>query len=73
MNNPEQQHYKLVYEIAKKVLAEYMAQHQGGVVKTSSVATTPTPQERVAAMHKALDTKYRSYISRKLTPSLSKT
>ena len=69
---------KLVEQIALEVLEEFFnntqkeKQQKDDILKTAEVPKPLTPAEKAKALQQKIDSKYQSYISKKLTPSLNK-
>ncbi len=68
----------LVYQIVTEVLEEFFnntqkeKQQKDDILKTAEVPKPLTPAEKAKALQQKIDSKYQSYISKKLTPSLNK-
>lgn len=70
---------ELVEQIALEVLEECLnntqkdkEQNNNNIVKTAEVPKPLTPAEKAKALQQKIDSKYQSYIAKKLTPSLNK-
>lgn len=68
----------LVYQIVTEVLEEFLnstkkeKQQKDDIVKMAKVPKPLTPAEKAKALQQKIDSKYQSYIAKKLTPSLNK-
>ena len=69
---------KLVEQIALEVLEEFFnntqkeKQQKDDIVKTAEVPKPLSPMEKARALLQKTDSKYQSYIAKKLLPSLNK-
>lgn len=69
---------ELVVQIALEVLEECLnntqkeKQQKDDIVKMAKVPKPLTPAEKAKALQQKIDSKYQSYIAKKLTPSLNK-
>lgn len=69
---------ELVEQIVFEILEEYLnntqkeKQQKDDIIKTAEVPKPLTPAEKAKALQQKIDSKYQSYISKKLTPSLNK-
>lgn len=69
---------ELVHQIALEVLEECFnntqkeKQEKDNIVKTAEVPKPLTPAEKAKALLQKTDSKYQSYIAKKLLPSLNK-
>lgn len=69
---------ELVHQIALEVLEECFnntqkeKQEKDDIVKTAEVPKPLSPAEKAKALLQKIDSKYQSYIAKKLLPSLSK-
>ena len=69
---------ELVVQIALEVLEEFFnntakeKQQNSDIVKTAEVPKPLTPAEKAKALLQKTDSKYQSYIAKKLLPSLNK-
>lgn len=69
---------ELVEQIALEVLEECFndtmkeKEQKDDILKTAEVPKPLTPAEKAKALQQKIDSKYQSYISKKLTPSLNK-
>lgn len=69
---------ELVHQIALEVLEECFnntqkeKQEKDDIVKTAEVPKPLTPAEKAKALLQKTDSKYQSYIAKKLLPSLNK-
>lgn len=70
---------ELVEQIALEVLEECLnntqkdkEQNNNNIVKTAEVPKPLTPMEKAKALLQKTDSKYQSYIAKKLLPSLNK-
>lgn len=68
----------LVYQIVTEVLEECLnntakeKQQKDDIVKTAEVPKPLSPMEKAKALLQKTDSKYQSYIAKKLLPSLNK-
>ncbi len=68
----------LVYQIVTEVLEEFLnstkkeKQQKDDIVKTAEVPKPLSPVEKAKALLQKTDSKYQSYIAKKLLPSLNK-
>lgn len=68
----------LVYQIVTEVLEEFLnstkkeKQQKDDIIKTAEVPKPLSPAEKAKALQQKIDSKYQSYIAKKLTPSLNK-
>lgn len=64
---------KLVEQIVFEILEECLNNTQkDDILKTAEVPKPLTPAEKAKALQQKIDSKYQSYIAKKLTPSLNK-
>ena len=69
---------ELVEQIALEVLEECFndtmkeKEQKDDILKTAEVPKPLTPAEKAKALQQKIDSKYQSYIAKKLTPSLNK-
>lgn len=69
---------ELVVQIALEVLEECLnntkkeKQQKDDIIKTAKVPKLLSPMEKAKALLQKTDSKYQSYIAKKLTPSLNK-
>lgn len=69
---------ELVEQIALEILEECLnntkkeKQQKDDIVKMAKVPKPLTPAEKAKALQQKIDSKYQSYIAKKLTPSLNK-
>lgn len=69
---------ELVVQIALEVLEEYLnntqkeKEQKDDIIKTAEVPKPLNPVEKAKALLQKTDSKYQSYIAKKLTPSLNK-
>lgn len=69
---------ELVEQIALEILEECLnntkkeKQQKDDIVKMAEVPNPLNPAEKAKALQQKIDSKYQSYISKKLTPSLNK-
>ena len=69
---------ELVEQIVMEILEECLnntqkeKQQKDDILKTAEVPKPLTPAEKAKALLQKIDSKYQSYISKKLTPSLNK-
>lgn len=69
---------ELVEQIALEVLEEFFnntqkeKQQKDDIIKMAEVPKPLTPMEKAKALLQKIDSKYQSYISQKLLPSLNK-
>ena len=69
---------KLVEQIALEVLEECLnntqknKEQKDDIIKTAEVPKPLSPVEKAKALQQKIDSKYQSYIAKKLTPSLNK-
>lgn len=68
----------LVYQIVTEVLEEFLnstkkeKQQKDDIIKTAEVPKPLSPMEKAKALLQKTDSKYQSYIAKKLLPSLNK-
>lgn len=69
---------ELVHQIALEVLQECLnntpkdKEQKDDIIKMAEVPKPLSPMEKAKALQQKIDSKYQSYISKKLTPSLNK-
>lgn len=69
---------ELVEQIVFEILEEYLnntpkeKQQKDDIIKTAEVPKPLNPVEKAKALQQKIDSKYQSYIAKKLTPSLNK-
>lgn len=69
---------ELVEQIVFEILEEYLnntqkeKEQKDDIIKTVEVPKPLSPMEKAKALLQKTDSKYQSYISKKLTPSLNK-
>lgn len=69
---------ELVEQIVFEILEEYLSntqkekQQKDDIIKTAEVPKPLSPMEKAKALLQKTDSKYQSYIAKKLTPSLNK-
>lgn len=69
---------ELVEQIVFEILEEYLnntqknKEQKDDIVKTAEVPKPLNPMEKAKALLQKTDSKYQSYIAKKLTPSLNK-